>query len=202
MPITLGEEEKGTAHYISKSAARKLLVSFNRTIKGTTDEPKTIRGISKMTDQGLIDSLKGFSIKKGIGKNKGKDILKHKQVISKRYSEVIPKDYTRKPSEKKKKKKGTKGAKSKTDPGTEDYTGKKGDISKSEGKDVKSENKKTDFYKAPRAKLKKIDKSKVKKKGTFKKKLSDYNKHIAKEMKGGKTMKEAAKTWKTSPMMI
>ena len=131
MPITLG------SHYISKSAARKLLVSFNRTIKGTKDEPRTIRGISSMDAQKLEKAFDGFTFKKGIGKNKGKEILIHKRVKSKSYSEVIPKDTKRK--------KGTKDAPSITDAGTEDYTGKKGQIKKSAGKDVKSENSQVDY---------------------------------------------------------
>ena len=47
---------------------------------------------------------------------------------------------------KKTKAKGTKGAKSKTHSG-KDYTGHKGDISKSKGKDVKKDNKKVDYSK-------------------------------------------------------
>ena len=126
MPVNLG------THYISKSAARKLLVTFNRSIKGTKDAPRTIPGISSMDVEGLEEKLKEFSIVK----KKSGDLLKHKQVISKRYTERIPKDT--------KLKKGTKDAPSKTDPGTEDYTGKKGQIKKSAGKDVKSENSQVD----------------------------------------------------------
>jgi len=94
MPVNLG------SHYLSKSAARKLLVAFNRTIKGTKDEPRTIRGISKMTDKELEDKLKEFQTKKGIGKNKGREILTHKRVKSSSYSQVIPKDTRRPKSEK------------------------------------------------------------------------------------------------------
>jgi len=37
MPVQVGSD-----HYLSKGAARKLLVAFNRSIKGTKDEPRTI----------------------------------------------------------------------------------------------------------------------------------------------------------------
>jgi len=137
MPVNLG------THYISKSAARKLLVTFNRSIKGTKDAPRTIPGISSMDVEGLEEKLKEFSIVK----KKSGDLLKHKQVISKRYTERIPKDTKRK--------KGTKDAPSKTDPGTEDYTGKKGQIKKSAGKDVKSENSQVDDEPSTQPKKKK-----------------------------------------------
>jgi hypothetical protein len=55
------------------------------------------------------------------------------------------KTYAGKPT-KSKKVKGTKGAKSKTHSG-KDYTGHKGDISKSKGKDVKADNKNVDYSK-------------------------------------------------------
>lgn len=140
MPVNLGED-----HYLSKGAARKLLVAFNRSIKGTKDEPRTIRGISTMTSEELENKLKEFNVKK----KKSGDVLTHKQVISKRYTELIPKNTKMK---KGMKKAGTKDAPSKTDPGTEDYTGKKGDISKSKGKDVKKDNPNVDFEKKKKKK--------------------------------------------------
>lgn len=129
MPVNLGDD-----HYLSKSAARKLLVAFNRSIRGTKDEPRTIRGIGKMSAEQMENKLKEFSVKK----KKSGDVLTHKQVMSKRYTEKIPANTRRK-------KPGTKDAPSKTMPGKKDYTGKKGDIKKSAGKDVKAENSKVDF---------------------------------------------------------
>lgn len=189
MPVNLG------SHYLSMSAARKLLVAFNRTIKGTKDEPRTIRGISKMSAKEMEEKFKEFQTKKGIGKNKGKEILTHKRVKSKSYSQVIPKD-TKRP----KPKAGTKDAPSKTMPGKEDYTGKKGDIKKSAGKDVKKDNPEVDFEpKNPSSignKKKVPYAAKYTKKPKGKRKPSAYNKHIAKEMKAGKSMKEAAMSWR------
>jgi len=133
MPVELGDD-----HYLSETAARKLLVAFNRSIKGTKDEPRTIRGIDKMSAEQMENELKEFSVKK----KKSGDVLTHKQVMSKRYTEKIPANTRMKKS---KPKEGTKDAPSKTKPGTEDYTGKKGDVKKSAGKDVKAENKKVDY---------------------------------------------------------
>jgi len=130
MPVSLGDD-----HYLSKSAARKLLVAFNRSIRGTKDEPRTIRGISKMSAEQMENKLKEFSVRK----KKSGDVLTHKQVISKRYTEKIPANTRMKKS------KSTKDAPSKTMPGKEDYTGKKGDIKKSAGKDVAKDNKQKDF---------------------------------------------------------
>jgi len=67
--------------------------------------------------------------------------------------------------------KGTKGAKSKTHAG-EDYTGHKGDISKSKGKDVKKDNKKVDYSKKTLPQLKAILKQR-KEKGYSKLKKAD-----------------------------
>lgn len=150
MPITLG------SHYISKSAARKLLVAFNRSIKGTKDAPRTIPGISGMDAEGLENKLKEFSIVK----KKSGDVLKHKQVISKRYSERIPKDTRRK--------KETKDAPSMTKPGEKDYEGGTGDIKKSAGKDVKSENSQVDFEPSTQPKKKKKPRSAAQKAATAK----------------------------------
>ena len=125
---------------ITKTSARRLLSTFNTTIRGTKDEPHTLRGVWKMSDEGLTDALKKFKVSKGR--------VKHKVVKSSTYDEPMPKEKT--PSVKKSKakpKKGTKDAPSTTDPGTEDYTGKKGQISKSKGPDVAAENPNEDYVK-------------------------------------------------------
>jgi hypothetical protein len=62
------------------------------------------------------------------------------------------------------KKRGTKGSKSKTMPGKEDYTGKKGLIKKSAGKDVAKDNKKRDYEKPKKQRKKRSDAGK--KRGT------------------------------------
>ena len=129
MPVNLGED-----HYLSLSAARKLLVSFNRTIKGTKEAPRTIRGISKMSAMEMENKLKEFQVVK----KKSGDVLRHPRVKSLSFSEKIPKSTRRKSS--------TEGSKSATHSG-EDYTGHKGNIKKSAGKDVASENSAKDYEK-------------------------------------------------------
>lgn len=144
MPVNLGDD-----HYLSKSAARKLLVAFNRSIRGTKDEPRTIRGIGEMSAEQMENKLKEFSVKK----KKSGDVLTHKQVMSKRYTEKIPAN-----TRMKKPKEGTKDAPSKTKPGKKDYMGGKGDIKKSAGKDVKADNPQVDFEPSTQPKNKKISK--------------------------------------------
>jgi len=131
-----------------------------------------------MSAEQLENKLKEFNVKK----KKSGDVLTHKQVISKRYTERIP------ANTRMKKKAGTKDAPSKTKPGKKDYMGGKGDIKKSAGKDVKAENSQVDFEPS----------TQPKKKTKGKRKPSKYNLHIKKEMKKGKTFKEAAASWSSS----
>lgn len=197
---------------VSVSNARKILTAFNRSLReeGFGKNFKGKKGVYKMKADQLATELEMFKVKKNgrIGHKIKKDFEmeipagKAPKVKSTKSKPSKPTKTAPKPQSAKDKadeKKGMTGkkkkSKSKTAKGEEDFTGKKGDISKSKGKDVKKDNPNVD-YKAKKGKknkkltqkqvdkaIKTVSDSMAKKKKAMKGKPTTYKEFV--KMKGG-----------------
>jgi hypothetical protein len=195
---------------VSVSNARKILTTFNRSLReeGFGKNFKGKKGVYKMKAEQLGTELKMFKVKKNgrIGHKIKKDFDmeipagKAEKIVSTKSKPSKPTKTAPKPQsvkDKEDEKKGMTGkkkkSKSKTAKGEEDFTGKKGDISKSKGKDVKAENKKVDYSKVSNKILKgKTGKASTKQKS---KRATAYNKWV--KSKGGvRNIKKGE--WKTT----